>query len=355
LAPEPRVRPVSGGSGIIPTKSLHLSRIFGPALIVLEGIMPADCNLPPIVIHSRDNNDLVVFATVARRMGNPDAEFLLAELRRAQLCAVEALPDDVVSLGSRVTYRVEDASRSMTGTLAFPSEVHRYQDGLSVATRVGTALLGLRAGDPMPFRMRDGQASSVVVERVERPLVDGLDSKAALDRRLDRALEFTFPASDPVSVTCTVYPPTGPAAQSREKAGPAAREDDVKPGIILSESDQRRLTTLASEALTRSPEVAKELLAEIERAQIVPARSVPPGVVQMGSTVHFQSDDGGTRRVELVFPGQADISADRISILTPVGAALIGLSKGQSMPWRARDGRTRRLTVMSVQAPADAD
>ena len=55
--------------------------------------MPADCNLPPIVIHSRDNNDLVVFATVARRMGNPDAEFLLAELRRAQLCAVEALPD----------------------------------------------------------------------------------------------------------------------------------------------------------------------------------------------------------------------------------------------------------------------
>jgi regulator of nucleoside diphosphate kinase len=80
---------------------------------------------------------------------------------------------------------------------------------------------------------------------------------------------------------------------------------------------------------------------------------VPAGVVQMGSTVHFQSDDGRMRRVELVFPGQADISADRISILTPIGAALIGLTKGQSMPWRTRDGQVRRLTVMSVHAPAE--
>jgi hypothetical protein len=59
--------------------------------------MPADCNLPALVIHGRDNNDLVVFATIAHRLGNPDAEFLLAELRRAELCAGEALPDDVVA------------------------------------------------------------------------------------------------------------------------------------------------------------------------------------------------------------------------------------------------------------------
>ena len=47
----------------------------------------------------------------------------------------------------------------------------------------------------------------------------------------------------------------------------------------------------------------------------------------MGSTVIFRSEDGETRRVTLVFPGQADISKGKISILTPVGAALIGLSR----------------------------
>jgi regulator of nucleoside diphosphate kinase len=69
----------------------------------------------------------------------------------------------------------------------------------------------------------------------------------------------------------------------------------------------------------------------------------------MGSTVLFRSDDGQHRRVTLVFPGEADISRDRISILTPIGIALIGLSEGQSITWVTRDGRERGLTVLSVR------
>ena len=72
----------------------------------------------------------------------------------------------------------------------------------------------------------------------------------------------------------------------------------------------------------------------------------------MGSIVEFRSDTGQQRRVALVFPGDADFAQGRISILTPIGAALIGVSPGQSIAWTARDGRRHRLTVLTVEQPA---
>ena len=71
----------------------------------------------------------------------------------------------------------------------------------------------------------------------------------------------------------------------------------------------------------------------------------------MGSKIRFTSDLGENRQVTLVFPGDADIAQGKVSILTPIGAALIGLSKGQSIDWTARDGRVHRLTVAAVEAP----
>lgn len=129
-------------------------------------------------------------------------------------------------------------------------------------------------------------------------------------------------------------------------------EQHEKPSIIVSDTDQGRLTTLATDALERFPQAAQELLSEMERAAVVSAEAVPPNVVQMGSGVVFRSDNGETRRVTLVFPGQADIAAGRISILTPIGAALIGLSEGQSIAWKTRDGRLRQLTILAVEGEA---
>jgi regulator of nucleoside diphosphate kinase len=74
----------------------------------------------------------------------------------------------------------------------------------------------------------------------------------------------------------------------------------------------------------------------------------------MGSKLRFTSDTGEDRRITLVFPGEADIAEGKVSILTPIGAALIGLSVGQSIDWTARDGRTHRLTVESVELPSVA-
>jgi regulator of nucleoside diphosphate kinase len=127
---------------------------------------------------------------------------------------------------------------------------------------------------------------------------------------------------------------------------------DHKPSIIVSDTDQRRLTTLATDALERFPDAAQVLLSEMERAIVVTGEAVPPNVVQMGSGVVFRSDSGETRHVRLVFPGQAYIAAGKISILTPIGAALIGLSQGQSIDWKTRDGRSRQLTILSVEGMA---
>jgi regulator of nucleoside diphosphate kinase len=104
-----------------------------------------------------------------------------------------------------------------------------------------------------------------------------------------------------------------------------------KPGIIVSETDQRLLTDLATAAFHQGPAVARAHMAEMERARVVHDLSIPPNTVQMGSAVRFRSDDGRESRITLVFPGLADIAEGRISILTPIGAALIGLSEGQSI------------------------
>ena len=109
---------------------------------------------------------------------------------------------------------------------------------------------------------------------------------------------------------------------------------------------------LAAVVGDRAPDVASVLQSEMERARVFPAEAIPAAVVRMGSTVEFSADTGQQRKVTLVFPGDADIAAGRISILTPIGAALIGLSPGQSIAWMARDGRRHQLTVLSVEPPA---
>ena len=123
------------------------------------------------------------------------------------------------------------------------------------------------------------------------------------------------------------------------------------PQIIVSDADYERLTSLATAALERLPEVAQELLSEMERAKIVQAKQVPADVVRMGSTVTFQSDDGHKRRLTLVYPVDEDVTLHKISVMTPVGAALIGLGEDQSISWTARDGRRHELTVLRVENP----
>lgn len=131
----------------------------------------------------------------------------------------------------------------------------------------------------------------------------------------------------------------------------------AKPKIIVSDADHRRLSDLATGAARHFPEVSEALQNEMDRAEIRAAARMPGDVVQMGSTVTFrsaavQAEAGEPRRVTLVYPPDADISVGRISILTPIGAALIGLAAGQSIRFPSYDGREQELTVIAVEAPA---
>lgn len=127
-----------------------------------------------------------------------------------------------------------------------------------------------------------------------------------------------------------------------------------KPKIAICESDHARLLALANAAEERFPEVAEELLIELERARIVADHSLPAKAVRIGSLVAFERENGVRQTVTLVLPEDADISRGRVSILTPIGAALIGLSEGQAMQWTARDGTQHVLSVLSVSKEPDA-
>ena len=126
------------------------------------------------------------------------------------------------------------------------------------------------------------------------------------------------------------------------------------PKIAVTRNDYDRLSDLALKVFDRIPDIAEELLAELQRAKIVTERAMRADVVQMGSTLEYRSDGGDQRQITLVYPADADIAQGKVSILTPIGAALIGLSEGQSMMWSTRDGRQRQLTVVSVKQPATA-
>jgi len=121
------------------------------------------------------------------------------------------------------------------------------------------------------------------------------------------------------------------------------------PQIIVSKGDYERLIDLANASLHRQPAVAQELLEEMDRAKVVEADAVPADVVRMGSTVTFKSDDGQKRTMKLVYPVDESLDEHRISVMTPIGAALIGLGVGQSISWTARDGRRHELTVLRVK------
>jgi regulator of nucleoside diphosphate kinase len=121
-----------------------------------------------------------------------------------------------------------------------------------------------------------------------------------------------------------------------------------KPSIVINKTDHDRLTTLANGLLDRKPEMAEGLLNELERARVVEKGASLQGTVQMGATVEYKTNDGHDRIVTLVYPAEADISQGKVSILTPIGTALLGLKAGQSIDWVANDGRTHQLTIVSV-------
>ena len=121
------------------------------------------------------------------------------------------------------------------------------------------------------------------------------------------------------------------------------------PDITLTRQDADRLDSLIDAFdLFRAGPTGTFLLRELGRARIVDAPTAPSGVVAMGASVTFRDDGGRVLTVRLVYPEDATGDGETISILTPAGAALLGLSEGQSIAYGAPDGRQKRVTVLKA-------
>ncbi len=129
---------------------------------------------------------------------------------------------------------------------------------------------------------------------------------------------------------------------------------DLAPAITLGQADHAKLNALAMAGLERMPDLADRLLEELDRAKVVADGKVPESVVRMGSSVTYVTNAGQEQTVTLVYPADADIEAGRVSVMTPIGTALIGLKAGQSITWRDRSDKRHKLTVVSVLAPQPA-
>ena len=121
------------------------------------------------------------------------------------------------------------------------------------------------------------------------------------------------------------------------------------PAITIARSEHDRLSNLADMLAQRDPQLSEQLAAELDRATVLDDARMAPGVVRIGNIAEFTIDDEPPQTAELVFPKDADISHQRVSVLTPVGTALLGLRAGQSIEWSGRDGRPRRLSVIAVR------
>jgi regulator of nucleoside diphosphate kinase len=123
----------------------------------------------------------------------------------------------------------------------------------------------------------------------------------------------------------------------------------AKPNVMISAHDAARLERLL-ETMPRNSFPGREALqAELERAEIVDAADVPPTVVTMNSTVRFRVTDSDEEFCRtLVYPNDVDASGGTLSILAPVGSALIGLSEGDEIEWPKPGGGTLKVQIKEI-------
>lgn len=126
----------------------------------------------------------------------------------------------------------------------------------------------------------------------------------------------------------------------------------ARPTIHLSASESDLVASLALRAEHQHPVVAAMLLEEIERAELHDEDEIPDGYIRLNSRVTFLDERSRRmREVQLVMPGHANIAEGRISILTPMGAALYGLADGACINWPDLDGKERPIRVVRVEQP----
>ncbi|HEY3984548.1 nucleoside diphosphate kinase regulator [Cedecea sp.] len=128
-----------------------------------------------------------------------------------------------------------------------------------------------------------------------------------------------------------------------------------RPAIIINELDAERLDRLLEQPQYAKAPVAEALNAELDRAEMCSPEKMPPDVVSMNSRVEFR--DLSTREVHvrtLVYPANLTDSDSQLSVMAPVGAALLGLRVGDAINWILPNGSQTNLEVLALQYQPEA-
>lgn len=121
---------------------------------------------PSITISRLDAERLQRLLENVTRKDYAVAEALELELERCELVEPEEVPDDVVSMNSKIMFTDLSRNRQMTRTLVYPHALAESEDGLSVMAPIGAALLGLKAGDVIDWPLPDGEPAKLRIDAI---------------------------------------------------------------------------------------------------------------------------------------------------------------------------------------------
>lgn len=120
------------------------------------------------------------------------------------------------------------------------------------------------------------------------------------------------------------------------------------PAITVAEEDYNRLSAVLDK-VTDFTETIEQLESELSRAELVPFAEMPDDVVTMNSTVRFLNEDTGQENeLELVYPHEFEPNGRHVSILAPAGAAMLGLSIGESIEWQVKGRASLHLKIVGL-------
>jgi regulator of nucleoside diphosphate kinase len=139
----------------------------------------------------------------------------------------------------------------------------------------------------------------------------------------------------------------------------SARQGEIvkRKKIVITETDFERLQWLIDswqQSSQRDAERLDDLENELRRAMVVKSGKVPPDVVTMNSRVRIKDLNRGRELTyQIVFPEHADLDENRISVLAPIGTALLGYRAGTTVEWQVPSG-TRRFRILDVEYQPEA-
>lgn len=122
-----------------------------------------------------------------------------------------------------------------------------------------------------------------------------------------------------------------------------------KPTLTINELDAERLDTLLAQAAYANSPVAEALNEELDRAEILPPQDMPADVVTMNSKVRFTEGKEGEEHIRtLVYPAALKDTDEQLSVMAPLGAALLGLRVGSTITWTMPNGKESEIHVLEL-------